>query len=274
MLIKNLFNGKGITRGKFLGLLGKAGLLSMLPWASAQAAEGELKIREADPKMSRALKIKSPMIKGKMLSQDALTAKLATKNLEELRDLVTGRFFGKAAEENFAQGNMPLINWDLGTAGSDSGCFLYVDTGPGDEAPAAVNNCFTKVILRGPSDKLIVDIYSTSAAFTPPGGLGEDCPEKHLCPAQCSAYCGDKCTGTYCTGTFCNPQASINLYEIVSYPADKFASELAKIIGSSDVGVIQKELRAVIFSDEVLNLGLQQFVTSAFEGMNENIASF
>ena len=37
-------------------------------------------------------------------------------------------------------------------------------------------------------------------------------------------------------------------YEIVSYPADKFASEIMEILETTDVGVIQSELRQVIGS--------------------------
>jgi hypothetical protein len=276
MLFKNVFNGKAITRSKFLGLLGKAGLLSILPWTSAHAADGgrQQPVR-VKPELRATLNVKSPMIKGKMLSRDALTAKLATDNLEQLRDLLTGRFFGRAAEEAFGQGNTPLINWDLGTEGSDSGCFLFADISGGTKTdPGLIANCFTKVYLRGCTGKLVVDIYATSAVINPAAGLGAECPEKGICPGQCPGYCGDKCTGLYCSGPYCSPKASIDLYEIVSYPADRFAAELTGIIDSSDVGVIQKELQAIIFSDEVLNLGLQQFVTSAFEGMNDNIAGF
>ena len=55
----------------------------------------------------------------------------------------------------------------------------------------------------------------------------------------------------------------MNMYEIISYPADKFASEIMGILKTTDIGVIHTELRALIFSDEVLNLGLQHIVMAS-----------
>ncbi len=46
----------------------------------------------------------------------------------------------------------------------------------------------------------------------------------------------------------------------MSYPADKFVIELKQILGTTDVGKIQRELQHIICSDVVLNLGLEAFL--------------
>ena len=69
----------------------------------------------------------------------------------------------------------------------------------------------------------------------------------------------------------CNPQAMIHIFELVSYPGDKFAAEILDILKTTDVGVIQNELKAVIFSDDVLSMGLEHFLAAARENMAEEI---
>jgi hypothetical protein len=99
---------------------------------------------------------------------------------------------------------------------------------------------------------------------TCPGHCGQQCPEK------CQNYCPAVCPSEYCVGK-CQPKAMVDMYEMVSYPGDKFVSEILDILETTDVREIQKELKAVIFSDEVLNLGLQHFVVSSYEKAVEGI---
>ncbi len=259
---------KSMGRGRFLGFLGKIGILSLLP-ALPLYAEEKLEVRSTPGlRRTRTMKIsRSPMIKGKMLSDDVLTAKLSTKNLENIRDMMTGRFFGKLAESAFKDGYVPLIKWGLGEAGSDVGCFFYAKVGPHGPGPEEMSNCSMFVNARQDGNKLLLDIYSISASAPGPLDLGTECALVLECPSHC-----DKC-GVYCSGTYCSPKSALDLYEIVSRPADKFASELKDILQTSDVDKLQREIRNVIFSDESLNMGLQQFVDAAYEGMSGEIAA-
>lgn len=271
------------TRGKFLRLLGKVGILSFLTSIPAFGAErGKFELKESDDRGitdirgSQTLKLRrtrSPKIRGKVLSETALTARLATDNLENLRDLVTGRFFGNAAREIYKDGYIPLIKWNLGADGGDSGCFFYADTAdPNRFGEIPVENCGLYVTGYEDNGKLTIGAFSS-----PWGGKIDDLlggsacgakvdPTPPPCPGKCNDYCpshcGVVCSGEYCGG-HCSPKVQVDLHEIVSYPADKFVSEITEILETTDLGTIERELKAVIFSDEVLNLGLEQFVLNA-----------
>jgi hypothetical protein len=253
---------KRMGRGRFLGFLGKIGILSLLPALPLYAEEKVEARRFTGLRQTGAMKIsRSPMIKGRMLSDEALSAKLSTKNLENIRDMMTGRFFGKIAESAFKDGYVPLIKWGLGGEGSENGCFFYAKIGPKGPGPEELSNCSMFINARKNAGMLFLDIYSISASAPGPIDLGTECALVLDCPGYC-----DKC-GMYCSGTFCNPKSALDLYEIVSYPADRFASELKDILQTSDVDKLQQEIRNVVFSDESLNMGLQHFVDAAYEGM-------
>jgi len=272
-------DGKKMNRGRFLCFLGKIGILSFLTGIPVFAAEAKLK--SVAPRESRTVKrsfiklhyseiLRSPTIKGKKLSKLVLEGKLETKNLENIRDVLTGRFFGKAAEEAFENGYIPMINWDLGTKGGDSGCFLYADTNISGESPdlrIAVDECGIYVTTHLDRGKYIIEIANSHVG----GGGGEVTVPG--CGYDCTGYCTIKGDCSPKCGTYCAPHAGLNLYEVVSRPGDKFASELLKILGTTDVGDIQRELRDVIFSDDVLNMGLQHIVLAANNGIAKGIES-
>jgi len=286
MIRKKDLDAKNISRGKFLGFLGKIGILSIISGIPVFGAEsykpkasmgkdsdgGQVKFRKPE----RTKFVKSLFIRGKTLSNEALTAKLATDNLENIRDVLTGRFFGKAAEEAFKDGYVPLINWKLGTDGSDLGCFLFADIGL---TPVQIDNCGVHIRTREVDNKILIDIVSTSYEANLNAKIGSSGSQVRVCPSQCPGqtpcpnHCADKCSGTYCSGTYCSPKGEMNLGEIVSYPGDKFASEIMEILETTDVGVIQRELRDVIFSDDVLNMGLMQFMMGAHAGISHEFGN-
>jgi hypothetical protein len=272
-------DNKRMNRGRFLGFLGKVGVLTLLTSIPVFGAEAKLRavkrVQESEGEaacgslVERRLRytdiLRSPTIKGKTLSRNVLQGKLKTKNLENIRDILTGRFFGRAAEDairscNPLDGIMPFITWNLGSNGSDLGCFLNACVSLTLAAcPDLSNGCTFQMISHEERDRLIIDVMNSS-------GVGDfinrlDC--NNYCSGQCSPEggCGHKCDER------CSPKGTINLGELVSYPTDKFASELLEILGSTDVGVIQRELRDVIFSDDVLNMGLQHIVLAAHDSM-------
>ena len=272
-------DGKRMDRGRFLGFIGKVGVLTLLTSIPVLGAEIKLKRPTSDEhkiakltpgKLRYSDILRSPLIKGKKLSKVVLEGKLATKNLENLRDLLTGRFFGRAAEDALKDGYAPLIYWSLNSKGTDSGCFLHACTGHTvqylDCPPVIMSSkCTLQMISREENEKLMIDIVNSIGIsdFVSQVGCGD------YCSGQCTneGGCGHKC------GEQCSPQASIDIAEVVSYPGDMFASELLKILGSTDVGVIQRELKNVIFSDQVLNMGLQHVILAAHDGIAEGLES-
>ena len=112
---------------------------------------------------------------------------------------------------------------------------------------------------------MFLDIYHTSAISEGQFDLSSGRAVAEDCGSQC-----DQC-GTYCAGSYCSPHVSMDLFEMVSYPTDQFVSEITKILKTTAIGIIQNELKAVIFSDEVLNMGLQHFVDAAHQTMTEKV---
>ena len=251
-----------IGRGRFLRFLGGIGLLSLIPGLPASAQESKFESRKFKElrRTDTAKILKSPSIKGRLLSEEALTTRLATKNLENIRDMMTGRFFGRVAENAFRDGYVPLIKWGLGQTGSDNGCFFYLMVDPEGLEPEVMSNCIMQFIAREDGKMIFLDIYNTSAISQIPLAVGSGATAAD-CGEQCS-QCNVQCAAGY---------SAINLHEVVSYPADKFASELMDILKTKDIDKIQQELKAVIFSDEVLNMGLQHFVNAAHGSMVEGI---
>jgi len=278
--------GKAISRGRFLHILGGAGLLTFLgsiPAFAAKLSNKPLAAKQpsGEQKMAKVnlnKMVRSPLIKGKSLSQKALTSKLATQNLENIRDVLTGRLFGNAAEDAFKNGKTPFINWDLGDKGGASGCFYYAFVAnEGEMAP--VDNC--GVFLMGRDlggGQVAIDIAITPGAGRLFGLLSSKMSAEVLpCSGkcnQCQNYCASVCDlvcQTHCEAV-CKPNSSLDLGDIVSYPGDAFASELSQILETTDVGKIQSELKNIIFSDEVLNLGLGMLAAGAFNGISEQFA--
>jgi len=257
-----------MSRGKFFRFLGGIGLLSLIPGIPASAQERKFESpRLTGRRITDSPKIlRSPTIKGKLLSNDVLTASLSTKNLENIRDLMTGRFFGRVAENAFRDGYVPLITWGLGQKGSETGCFVQAKLGPGDLEPETMSNCTMLVIAREDDKMVFLDIYHTSAMAQGPLDL-----DSGTAPMSCGAECASKCWGVYCSGTYCNPKNTLDLFEMLGYPTDQFVSEITKILKTTDIGIIQNELKAVIFSDEVLNMGLQHFVEAAHQTMIDEV---
>ena len=266
MTAKQKNESKRIGRGKFLRFLGGIGLLSLIPGLQASAAERKYEsLRFTGLRMTDSAKIlRSPTIKGQLLSNDLLTARLSTKNLGNIRDMLTGRFFGRFAESAFRDGYVPLIKWNLGAEGNEIGCFFKARLGTEDLAPGEIHPCTILIIPREKGKNILLDIYSISAIQEGPLDLGSE---------GTLADCGEQCSkcNVQCSGMYCNPKSAIDLYEVVSYPADKFVSELTDILKTTDIVKIQQELKAVIFSDEVLNMGLQHFVIAAHGAMIEDI---
>jgi hypothetical protein len=131
---------------------------------------------------------------------------------------------------------------------------------------ACISDNISDIIIK--SDKAIEiatfdQFMATAPLTTGPGASGE-------CGWHCDAYCQAACGGVHCQG-YCEGQAVVNIYEIVSYPSDKFASEITSILKTTDVGVIHDELKNVIFSDDMLNMGLQHLVNAAHNAMVEGI---
>jgi len=235
-----------ISRGKFFRFLGGIGLLSLIPGLPASAAERKFE----SPKLTglrrtdSAKILRSPTIKGQLLSNDALTARLSTKNLENIRDITTGRFFGQAAEKAFRSGYVPLINWNLGAEGNESGCMVQANINASypDQCPS---NCTAYLFSNKEIGEVMITLNLGSQA-------GSECPIIG-CPIECHNF------------------HILDFHDFISYPADKFVREITKILGSKDIGVIRNELKAVIFSDEVLNMGLQHFVLAAHDVMIDDI---
>ena len=259
---------KRISRGKFFRFLGGIGLLSLIPGLPASAAERKYESRKFKglSRTDTAKILRSPTIKGRLLSNDVLTTRLSTKNLENIRDMMTGRFFGRVAENAFRDGYVPLIKWNLGAEGSDNGCFFHLRLRTEGLAPGEIHNCTMQINAYEEGKKILLDIYSISAISQSPFDVGSECAFVLECPSDC-----EKCAGVYCSGTYCNPQSAIDLFEMVSYPADKFVSEFTDILKTTDIDKIQQELKAVIFSDEVLNMGLEHFVMAAHDAMIDDI---
>ena len=251
-------NGKRMNRGKFLGFLGKLGILSLipgLPALSAPKTRGEgIKFLPPDLTDTRCGKLlRSPMIKGKTLSKAALTAKLTSENLENIRDLMTGRFFGKVAQDISKDGYKPFISWNLGTDGSDSGCFYYCDGDP--ESPSGIDNCGMYIAWQEDTGEVIVKVSGGDPRVA-------SCKK---CIEDCADQCESHCPGTYCEGGYCNPKRSIDLKEMMAFQDDIFVNEILEILETTDVRTVQAELKNVIFSDEVLNMGLEHFITNAYD---------
>jgi len=279
--LRNL-DANNITRGKFLSFLGKVGVLTLLTSIPVLGAEAKLKRPASDGYKAAKLTpgklrysdiLRSPLIKGKRLSKGVLEGQLATKNLENIRDLLTGRFFGRAAEDALKDGYAPLINWSLNSKGTDSGCFLNacVSLTP-PSCPSYFHECTLQILSRGEKDKLIINVISSSI-LSHGIGTGIDPGGSGYCGDYCSGKCVDHGSCSVECGTYCHPQSILDIGEIVSYPGDMFASELLKILGTTDVGVIQRELKDVIFSDQVLNLGLQHVILAAHGGIAEGLES-
>ena len=277
---KNL-DSKNITRGMFLGFLGKVGALTLLTSIPVFGAEAKLRYRAnneaktaklAPRKLRYSDILQSPLIKGRKLSKGVLEGKLATKNLENLRDMLTGRFFGRAAEGALKDGYAPLINWNLGSKGTDSGCFLNacISLTPGG-CPDYSHECIFQMVSSGEKNKLVINVISSFIASSgiPESGISNS----GYCGSYCSGECVDHGSCSIECGTYCHPQSILDPGEIVSYPGDKFASELLEILGTTDVGIIQRELKDVIFSDQVLNLGLQHVILAAHNGIAEGLES-
>ena len=280
---KKVFEDKTISRGRFLNFLGKVGVLTFLTsipvFAGAESrlkykANNEARTTNSAPKRLRYSDIlRSPLIKGKELSRGALEGKLETKNLENLRDLLTGRFFGRAAEEALKDGYAPLINWSLSSKGTDSGCFVNACVNLTPQSCSSFSHeCTFQMLSSGEKEKLIINVISSSI-LSHGSGPGVDPGVSGYCGDYCSGQCVDHSGCSIECGTYCHPQSVLNLAEVVSYPGDRFASELLKILGTSDVGIIQRELKDVIFSDQVLNLGLQHVVLAAHDGIAEGLQS-
>lgn len=252
MMTSNM-NGKkeGMTRGKFLAFLGKVGLLSLITGTSVLAAERKSSdkfiLKESDntaltPEVTAKLKgrcniaklMASPLINGKMLTRDILEADLATNNLGNIRDLLTGRFFGKAAEAAFADGYAPLVNWNLGSE-SMSGCFLHANMNPGDAA--------------------VVDAYTGLLTI-----------DKDTGKVKISLKMGNPIDNQ---ARVRNTQ--LDFADFAAHPADGFVSEVNNILKTTDVAVIEQEIRKVIFSDKVINMGIEHFIHSTHEAMLEDV---
>lgn len=242
----------GMTRGKFLAFLGKIGMLSLITGTSVLAAErkssDKFTLKESDnaaltPEATAKLKgrcniaklMASPLINGKMLTRDILEADLATNNLGNIRDLLTGRFFGKAAEAAFQDGYTPLVNWNLGSE-SMSGCFLQANMNPDDVA--------------------VVDAYTGLLTI-----------DKDTGKVKISLKMGNPIDNNLTRVR----NTQLDFAEFAAHPTDGFVSEVNSILKTTDVAVIEQELKKVIFSDDVINMGIEHFIHSTHEAMMEDV---
>lgn len=242
----------GMTRGKFLAFLGKIGLLSLITGTSVLASErstsDKVILKESDhakitPEATAKLRgrcniaklMASPLINGKMLTRDILEADLATNNLGNIRDLLTGRFFGKAAEAAFKDGYTPLVDWNLGSQSAMSGCFLQANMNPDD--------------------------LSTVDAYT--GLLTID---KDTGKVKISLKMGDPMGNQVRVRN-----TELDFADFAAHSSDGFVSEVNSILKTTDVATIEQELRKVIFSDEVINMGIEHFIHATHEAMMEDI---
>lgn len=257
-----------MSRGKFFWYLGEIGLLSFVASIPALGAE-RATLKEADDSgAGRTFKysqFRSPTIRGRTLSREALTSRLATKGLEDIRDLVTGRFFGIAAAETFKDGYTPLINWNLGAGGGNNGCFIYAER-DAHAIPDVIDSCCMFVTSYVDQGKLVIEAMADAASSK----IGGSIPGEAECDARvvpCSPYCHYDCPSDCATKCrrWCSTQTLVDIFEIVSNPADKFASELMEIFETDDVATLERELTDLIFSDEVLNMGLEHFVAASHE---------
>ena len=257
-----------MSRGKFFWYLGEIGLLSFVASIPAFGAE-RATLREADDSgAGRTFKFRanrSPTIRGRTFSREALTSRLATKGLEDIRDIVTGRFFGLAAANTFKDGYTPLINWNLGAGGVNNGCFFYFERGA-HAIPDVIDRCGMFMTSYVDQDKLVIEAMCDAAISKIGGGI----PGEAECDARvvpCSPYCHYDCPSDCATKCrrWCATQALVDTFEIVSNPADKFASEIMEIFETDDVATLEQELTDLIFSDEVLNMGLEHFVAASHE---------
>lgn len=249
MTLKKNKKTDGMTRGKFLSFLGKIGLLSLLTGTSVFGAEDKAEsqktgklgigIKETDKIKGRCMIAKlmqSPLINGKMLTRDILEADLATRNLENVHDLLTGRFFGKAAEEAFKDGYTALINWDLGSQGASSGCFVFANMNPGETVS--------------------VDAYTALVAIDKDSGK-----------VKISLKMGDPLRNRAAR----EENIYLDFNDFAMHPTDGFVSQVTGILKTTNVNTIEKELKAIIFSDDVLNKGIEHLIYSTNEAMMDDV---
>ena len=253
MFLKKNKGTNGMTRGRFLSFLGKIGLLSLITGTSVfgadRASQDKAKFEKIDESatgIEATAKLKgrcmiaklmqSPLINGKMLTRDILEADLATRNLENVRDLLTGRFFGKAAEAAFKDGYTPLINWDLGSQSAYSGCFMVANMNPGE----AVG----------------VDAYTGLLTIDKDSGN-----VKILLKMDDSALNGAPRV----------KKIELDFNDFAMHPTDGFVSQVTGILKTTDIDTIEQELKAIIFSDEVLNMGIEHIIFSTNEAMIDDI---
>jgi len=257
-----------MSRGRFFWYLGEIGLLSFVASIPALGAE-RATLREAGDsggdRVFKYIPVRGPTVRGRTFSREALTSRLATKGLEDIRNLVTGRFFGIAAAEAFKDGYTPMINWNLGAGGGDNGCFIHVER-EAHAIPDVIDHCCMFMTSYEDQGKLIIEAMSDAASTKIGGAIpGEyECGAKVVpcspyCPYDCASDCATKCR------RWCSTQATVDIFEIVSNPADKFASEIMEIFETDDVATLERELTDLIFSDEVLNMGLEHFVAASHE---------
>jgi len=269
MSSKSNDGGKKVTRGRFLNFLGKIGIVlaaTGLPVFAARNKESEVVMRdtgndaiEHEVTAKRSI-LRRPLIKGKDLSRTALESELSTKNLEDIRDVITGRFFGRAIERTFKDGDINFINWSLGSDGSDSGCFLYANfhqcLNPMGEG---VNNCSLVLTATEDPDMSILDV-SASIYNRRLGDLKTG--------SENIGYIPDGCLD--CNWQKCMYKPGLDFRDFVSYPSDVFVREITGILNTTDVSEIRRALKNVIFSDDMLNLCLNHFVEAAHERIIES----
>jgi len=214
----------------------------------------------------RRFRVRSPMINGKTLSPDVLEGDLTTRNLGKIRDLLTGRFFGRTAVKAYKLHPDQMLKWQLGTDGSNNGCGFHAALTPGD----TLDNCFVFMFTDENNGDPVIKVSTFNRGLMNTNLITSGPGNSLDCDWHCDSYCDAACGGVHCSG-YCEGQATVDIYEFVSYPADKFVSEIKNILGTDDIKIIYSELKNVIFSNEVLNMGLQRVIATAHSSIAESI---
>jgi hypothetical protein len=275
----------GMSRGRFLGFLGKIGLISFITGLPALAqrgdkpkpsdlpestcrldmCEGQKPFAGGDGKPKFKRRVRSPVINGRELSEKALFAPLATPELERLRSYVTGQFYEKVGER-FA-GN-------------------HIDTSHLGPETTGILDCLVATTYIPPD--LITDIGSMGGLM---GGWG-DITEGHCQGKGCSSgmgcsgdggfvcddmWCSDfdcggntcwdlDCSGDEfgCKGDHCNGHNDKDIWnDLTEFTEDVFVEEITDILATTDIAVLKDELIKIMGSPEVINLNYEHFINGA-----------
>jgi hypothetical protein len=259
MISKRKRDGNRFSRGKFIGFLGKIGLLSLIPGLPASAGTkacptyicGDQKCEIHSGLKIEGWEIAGPKIRGRVLSQKALDSDLSTDFLGHVRDMVSGRFFGQAGR-NLPTDYSTLIDWDPGSEGNHF-CGVAIMDSIGENLEFVKNEaCFAHTCSGGHScsdHKCSTFSHDNYAASVDPG-----------CEIHCDSFACESHSGLV-----------VSWEDFNLYPNDAFVLEINDILQTTDINAIKQELTDLMHSPEVIDLSIQRFVRGASQYYRDRI---